>query len=94
MGMKRMVITLILHAVGYLPRDISTTGISLISLFEVVRQKAFQFARDCLCVLWSMPEHIRKTKCIFQVISDHRAATQHIAAVNTLLLHYQPNRNL
>lgn len=58
MGMQRMVITLIVCAVHFLPRDISTTGISLISFFEVVCQKAFQFSRDGLCVLWSMPEHI------------------------------------
>lgn len=77
-----------------MPRDLSPTGISSISLFEVVCQKAFQFARDCLCVLWSMPEHIWKAKCIFQVISDHRVSPQHIAAVHTLPLHCQPNRSL
>lgn len=66
MGMQRMVITLILYAVSFLPRDISTTGISLISSFEVVCKKAFRFARDCLCVLWSMPEHIWKAKCVFR----------------------------
>lgn len=53
-----MVITLILCAVGVLPRDLSTTGIPLISLFEVVCQNAFQFARDSLDAFWSMPEHI------------------------------------
>lgn len=73
----------------FLPRDVSTTGISLISFFEVVCQKAFQFSRDCLCVLWSMPEHICKAKCIFQVISDHRASTKHIASVHIKPLHYQ-----
>lgn len=50
MGMQRMVITLILSAVGVLPRDLSTTGISLISLFEVVCQNAFQFARETICM--------------------------------------------
>lgn len=66
MGMQKMVITLILYAASFLPRDISTTGISLISSFEVVCKKAFLFARDCLCVLRSMPEHIWKAKCVFQ----------------------------
>lgn len=33
----------------FLPRDVSTTGVSLISFFEVVCQKAFQFSRDCVC---------------------------------------------
>lgn len=50
--------------------------------------------RDYLYASWSMPEHIRKAKCIFQVVSDHKTSTQHIAAEHTLPLHFQPHRTL
>lgn len=55
-----MVITLILCAVGVLPRDLSTTGTSLISLFEVVCQNTFQFARETfVCILEHARTHLK-----------------------------------
>lgn len=50
MGMQKLVITFIPSAASFLPRQVSTTGICLISLFEVAFQKSFSFWEAvCVC---------------------------------------------
>lgn len=85
MGMQRMVITLILSAVGVLLRDLSTAGISLISLFEVVCQNAFQFARETICMHLGACQNISEKQNAF---SRSFQITKHLHNTQLQNIHY------